>query len=98
MDLEIDFETLILATVCVAEDDGNPMTATEIAFLLDVPREQVARPLWQLVSDGALKLDGDVFRLQRSLSAAELAKMERLHERLEQLRPIAEMLPLRLPS
>lgn len=98
MNLEIDLETLILATVCVSEEDGHPMTATEIAFLLDVPREEAARPLWQLVADGALKLDGNVFRLRRSLSAADLARMDRLHERLEQLRPIVEMLPLRLNS
>ena len=96
MDLEIDLETLMLAAVSVAEQDGNPLTAIEIAFLVDVPREEAARPLRQLVADGVLKLDGDVFRLRRSLTAADLARMDRLYEQLQQLRPIVEMLPVGL--
>jgi hypothetical protein len=34
-------ETLILATVSVAEDDGHPMTVRESAFLLDVRQRKL---------------------------------------------------------
>lgn len=98
MDFDIDLTALILSTVCVAETDGTPMTATEIAFLLDVPREETVRSLQQLLADGTIKPDGEVFRLRGSLTASDLARIQNLHEQLEQLRPIVEMLPIRLDS
>jgi DNA-binding IclR family transcriptional regulator len=98
MDVEIDLETLILATICVAEQNGSPLTAIEIAFLLDVPREDTIRMLAQLMADRTVKTDGDVFRLRRSLTPGDLARIDRLRARLEQLRPIVEMLPVRLHS
>ena len=98
MDIEIDLPALVLSTVCVAENEGSPMNASEIAFLLDLPPEVAIRTLSHLVYDGTLKPDGEVFRLKRKLAPIDIARIERLHERLEQLRPIVEMLPLRLPS
>jgi hypothetical protein len=52
MDLEIDIETLIPATVSVSEEDGRPMTAIQIAFLLDVPRREAIGPLMLLGRTG----------------------------------------------
>jgi DNA-binding IclR family transcriptional regulator len=98
MVIEIDLPALLLSTVCVAETEGSPMTASEIAFLLDLPRDDAMRGLRRLVADGKIKPDGDIFRLKRSLTASDVARINRLHEKLEQLRPIIEMLPLRLPS
>jgi hypothetical protein len=98
INVEIDLETLILVTVSVAEQDGSPLTASEIAFLLDVPREDTVLLLAQLLADRTIKTDGDVFRLRRSFTPVDLARIDRLHTQLEQLRPIVEMLPVRLSS
>jgi len=94
---EIDITALVLSTVCVSEDDGHPMSATEIAFLLDVPQAETDRSLTQLVADGSIRRDGDRYRL-RALSPADVDRIERLHDHLEELRPIVEMIPVRLDS
>jgi hypothetical protein len=53
--LKIDLTALILSTVCVTEDDGHPMTATEVAFLLDVPQDETDLSLSELIADGSIK-------------------------------------------
>jgi hypothetical protein len=36
----IDLTMLVLSAICVAEDDGSPMSARDIAFMLDIPRRR----------------------------------------------------------
>lgn len=96
--LKIDLTALILSTVCVTEDDGHPMTAAEIAFLLEIPQDETDRSLTELVADGSIRRDGDHFRLCRALTDADVNRIQRLHERLEEIRPIVEVIPVRLDS
>ena len=66
MRLVIDLATLILSAICVAETDGNPMTARDIAFLLDMPQEEVDTSLHKLIEDGSISRDGDLYRYDLS--------------------------------
>jgi hypothetical protein len=34
----LDLTPLILSAVCVAENDGNPMSASDLSFMLDLPQ------------------------------------------------------------
>jgi DNA-binding IclR family transcriptional regulator len=94
---KIDLTALVLSTVCVTDQDGHPLTATGIAFLLDVPQDEADRSLRELIADGSIERDGDLLRL-RFLSPADVIRIERLHKHLEQLRPIVEMIPVRLDN
>lgn len=100
MDLDIDLATLILSAICVAETDGNPMTARDIAFLLDMPQEDVQPSLDALISDGSISQDGDLLRydLNRPLTASEVARIEHLDNQIQQLRLLLDKIPERLDS
>ena len=93
---QIDLTALVLSTVCVADDDGQSMSAEAIAFLLDVPQEEINFSLGELVALGSIREDGGDYRLTRPLVASDLLRIDRLHDQLEQLRPIVEMIPVRL--
>ncbi|HYD66148.1 hypothetical protein [Azospirillum sp.] len=92
---------LILSAICVAERDGNPpMTADEIAFMLELPREFIDPALDQLVRNGSIVRAGDHYRYDkdRSLTASELAEIELLHDELQAIVPLLEAIPPRLDS
>ena len=99
MDIILDLSALILSAIYVAETDSNPMTACNIAFLLDLAREEVISSLDQLVKDGSIFQDGDLFRydLTRALTASEVTSINDLNDQIEQLRPLLEI-PERLDS
>ena len=59
----IDLTMLVLSAICVAEADGSPMTAHDIAFLLDVPRRETDLSLQELVADGSVRMDGDLYHM-----------------------------------
>ena len=86
MNIVLDLKTLIFSAICVAETDGKPMTACEIAFWLDVPREIVDPRLEQLVMDGSIMQDGDLYRcdLTRSLTLSEVIRIKDLNDQIEQ--------------
>ena len=92
MNIVLDLTTLILSAICVAETDGNRMTASDIAFLLDMPREDVDPRLDHLLEDGSIFQDGDFYRydLSRSLTASEVARIEGLNDQIQQLRPLLD--------
>ena len=93
----IDLTALVLSALCVAETDGRPMSACDVAFLLDVPREDVDDCLRELVESGSVTQDGDLFRfdLDRSFTQAEMSRFQLLHDQLEQLQPFAQLMPPR---
>jgi len=70
--IAFDLTPLILSAVCVAENDGNPMSAFDLAFLLDLPQSAIDLGLSQLVSKGSISKDGDLFRydLRRKLTTS----------------------------
>jgi len=70
----IDLTMLDLSAICVADSDGSPMTASDIAFVLDIPRKETDISLHELVADGSVRVDGDLYHLSRSLTEAQLAR------------------------
>lgn len=96
----LDLTPLILSAVCVAENDGNPMSARDLAFMLDLPRSLIDFNLSKLVSKGSISKDGDLFRydLRRQLTTAELAEIEDLHHQFEKMRPLIDRAPARLDN
>jgi hypothetical protein len=58
MKLNIDLTTLVLSAVYVAEADGRPMSACDLAFMLDMPQAEVDTSLSQLVTNGSIWQDG----------------------------------------
>ena len=94
----IDLTMLVLSAICVAEADGSPMTANDIAFLLDIPRKETDLSLQELVADGSVRMDGDLYHMSRSLTEAQLAKMEHLSDQIRELCPMVGEIPLRLGS
>ena len=100
MDIEIDLTTLVLSAVYVAEVDGNPMTANDLAFMLDLPQEDIDMSLFHLVEGGSISLEGDRYRydLSRRLTASEAARLDDLHTGIERLRPLLDKIEVRLNS
>ena len=98
--MRIDLTPLILSAVCVAENDGNPMSASDLAFMLDLPQPVIDVSLSELVSKGSILKDGDLFRydLRRELTTSELAEIEDLHHRFEEMRPLIDRAPARLDN
>lgn len=96
----LDLTPLILSAVCVAENDGNPMSASDLAFMLELPQWIIDFGLGQLVSKGSISKDGDLFRydLRRELTASELAEIEDLHHQFEKMRPMIDRAPARLDN
>jgi hypothetical protein len=94
----IDLTMLVLSAICVADEDGSPMSATDIAFLLEIPRKETALCLQELVADGSVRLDGVFFHMSRELTEAQLARMEHLTDQIRQLCPMVDDIPLRLDS
>lgn len=88
---------LILSAICVAE---TPMTADDIAFMLELPREFIDPGLEHLVRNGSIVRDGDHYRYDksRSLTASELAEIQLLCDELQEMAPLLEALPPRLDS
>ncbi len=84
MPLSFDLTMLLLSAVCVAEADGKPMTGSDIAFLLGLPREEIDACLGGLVTDGSIKVEGDLYRMSRSLTAPQIAEMEELSDRIQE--------------
>ena len=98
--IALDLTPLILSAVCVAENEGNPMSASDLAFMLDLPQSAIDLGLSQLVSKGSISKDGDLFRydLRRELTASELAEIEDLHHQFEEMRPLIDQAPARLDN
>jgi len=98
--IALDLTALIFSAICVAETDGKPMTACDIAFMLDIPQEDVDPRLDQLVSKCSISKDGDLFRydLRRELTTSELAEIEDLHHQFEEMRPLIDQAPARLDN
>ena len=61
----IELTMVVLSAICVAEADGSPMTAHDIAFLLDIPRKETDLSLQELVADGSVRVDGDLYYMSR---------------------------------
>lgn len=95
-----DLTPLILSAVCVAENDGNPMSARDLAFMLELPQSLIDRSLSKLVRKGSISKDGDLFRydLRRQLTTSELAQIEDLHHQFEEMRPLIDRAPARLDN
>lgn len=98
MRLALEMTTLILSTICVADTDGAPMSAADLAFLMDVPQREVDQSLGELVAAGSIRLDGDIYRLNRALTDFDMAKIIQLNDQTEQLRPWLDSIPVRLGS
>lgn len=91
----IDMTMLVLSAVCVADADGQPMTADDIAFLLELPREETNCSLAELVADGSIWLDGDHYRTRQPPTEKQLAIMDQLSHSIQQLFPTVDD-PVRL--
>lgn len=98
MRLALDMTTLILSTICLIDTDGTPMSAVDLGFMIDVPQKEVEHSLAELVAAGSIKLDGNQYRLSRALTDADLIKIVKLNDQIEQLRPWLEGIPARLDS
>jgi len=98
MRLAVDMTILLLSTISVADTDGTPMSAADLAFMLDVPQSEVGPSLGDLVAAGSIRLDGDAYRLARALTDAEMAKILHLNDQIEELRPLLEGIPEHLDS
>jgi hypothetical protein len=94
----IDMTMLVLSAVCVADEDGQPMTAGDIAFLLELPREETDCSLDELIADGSIRLDGDRYRRRRPPTKKQLALMEQLSDSIQPLCPSVGDIPVRLDS
>jgi hypothetical protein len=90
--------TLIFAAIRVSEVDNAPMSAHDIAFMLDLPREEVDRGLGQLIKDGSVFEDGNLYRcdLRRELTISERRRIQDLLDGFEAMVP--DRLPARLDS
>ncbi|MET0408004.1 MAG: hypothetical protein ABW006_06510 [Hyphomicrobium sp.] len=100
MDIDIDLTTLVLSAVYVAEVDGNPMTASDLAFMLELPQGDIDMSLFQLVESGSISMDGERYRydLNRRLTASEAARLDDLHNGIERLRPLLDKIEVRFNS
>ena len=98
MGAPVDLTVLVLSAIWVADTDGAPMSAGDLAFMLDVPREETELSLEDLVADGSVRLDGELYRLRRPLTQAQLDRMDELSDRLQQLCPMVDDLPVKLDS
>lgn len=100
MDIDIHLTTLVLSAVYVTEVDGNPMTSGDLAFMLELPQEDIDVSLFQLVEGGSISLVEDRYRydLSRPLTACEAGKLADLHICLERIRPLLDSIPTRLHS
>ena len=98
MRLAIDLTMLVLSAICVAEADGSPMTASDIAFLLEIPRKETDLCLRELLAEGIVRLDGDSHHMSRELTEAQLARMEHLSDQIRQWCPMMDEFPVRLDS
>ena len=98
MDAPLDLTMLVLSAIWVADTDGSPMSAGDLAFMLDLPREETDLSLEALVADGSVWLDGERYRLSWPLTQAQLDRMEELSDRLQQLCPMVDDLPVKLDS
>lgn len=97
----IDLTALVLSAICVAETDGRPLTACDVAFLLDVPREDTDECLRELVESGSVTQDGELYRfdLQRSFTEVEMSRFQHLRDQLEKLQPFVKTIePRKLHS
>lgn len=94
----IEMKMLVLSAVCVADADGQPMKASEITFLLELPRKAIEACLRDLVADGSIRRDGERYRTNGALSAPQLARMEDLSNRIRELWPEVDDTPVRLDS
>jgi hypothetical protein len=54
--------------------------------------------LQELVADGSVRVDGDLYHMSRSLTRAQLAQMEPLSDRIRELCPMVDEIPVRLDS
>lgn len=81
-----DLTTLIFAAIRVAEADGTPMSARDLAFML-IPREDVDLELDRLVRDGSVFQDGDLYRcdLSRAMSTSERRRIQDLLDEFEEV-------------
>jgi hypothetical protein len=93
----IDMTMLVLSAVCVADGDGQPMTASDISFLLELPTEETDCSLDELITDGSIRLDGDRYRANRPPTKKQLAIMEQLSDSIQLLCPTVDD-PVRLDS
>ena len=98
MGAPVDLMMLVLSAVWVAETDGAPMSADDLAFMLDVPLEETELSLEELVENGSIRLDDGLYRLRRPLTQAQLDRMEDLSNRLQQLCPMVDDIPVKLDS
>jgi hypothetical protein len=94
----IDLTMLVLSAVCVSDADGQPMTAGDIAFLLELPREETDCSLDQLVADGSIELVGDRYRTRRAPTRRQLAMMQQLSDAIQRQCPEVDEMPVRLHS
>jgi DNA-binding IclR family transcriptional regulator len=94
----IDLTMLVLSAICVAEADGGPMTARDIAFLLEIPRKETDLCLQELVAEGSVRRDGGFYYMSRKLTEAQLARMEHLSDQIRQVCPMVDDIPVRLDS
>jgi predicted transcriptional regulator len=61
---ELDADlTVVAVTVMLGHADGHPMTATEIASILHMPRTSVLRRLNELMAHGIIRRRGDRYYL-----------------------------------
>ena len=92
--------TLILSAVSVAEADGKPMTADDVAFYFDIPRKQAVTKLNRLIKAGSISQDGDHYRCdpKRRLTKAEQARVDEMQRRFDKLRPLLQKMQGRLDS
>jgi hypothetical protein len=89
---------LVLSAICVAEADGSPMTANDIAFLLKLPRKETGICLQELVAEGSVRREADFYHMSRELTEAQLTRMENLSNCIRQLWPMVDEIPVRLDS
>jgi DNA-binding IclR family transcriptional regulator len=94
----IDLTMLVLSAICVAEADGSPMTANDIAYLLEIPRKETALCLQELVAEGSVRRDCYFYHMSRELTGAQLTRMENLSNCIRQLCPVVDEIPVRLDS
>ena len=81
----IDLTMLVLSAIWVAEADGSPMTAQG-----DGAQSRRARR--------SVRVEGDLYHMSRSLTDAQLAKKEHLSDRIRELCPNVDEIPVRLDS
>jgi hypothetical protein len=72
--------TLVLAEVIDADKADQPMSADDIAFSFDLPREEIDPCLKLLLEEGLIALDDDHYRYapKRTLTKAEVREFYRI--------------------